>query len=405
MLAQVVSADVVTTQVVAAGDAAPAALNNDVAPSRPGLIRRLWGAIYRGATWLFGVVSLVFGLAIVASIPIAQFASLGYLLEVCGRVARTGRVRSGWIGIDKGARLGSIGFGLILLLAPLRLLASLASPARLIDTGGSRDRLLTGLLVAAAALGVVHFFSALWRGGRMRHFLWPAPIKTVRLLAHTVRHPLATYVTVRDATYDFLVSLRLPYYFWLGLRGAVGGLLWLLIPVGVIAVGRKYPVMGVVGGVLFAVVILYLPFVQGRFAAENRFGAMFEVGKARHLFRRAPLMFVLALLLTLALNVPLYVLKVELIPADAAWLACLLFVFVNWPARLFTGWALARGTRREKPRNFFIRQGSRLVMLALAAAYTFIVYLSQFVSWYGVDSLYAQHPFLVPVPFFTFQSP
>src|SRR5262245_42125668 len=42
--------------------------------------------------WLFGVFSMIVGLSILAVVPIAQLASLGYLLEVSGRIARTGKL-------------------------------------------------------------------------------------------------------------------------------------------------------------------------------------------------------------------------------------------------------------------------------------------------------------------------
>ncbi|HKB02845.1 MAG TPA: hypothetical protein VKD90_11540, partial [Gemmataceae bacterium] len=54
--------------------------------------------------WLFGFVSLIGGLAVLAAIPVLQFLSLGYLLEAGGRVARSGRFRDGFIGIRTAAR-------------------------------------------------------------------------------------------------------------------------------------------------------------------------------------------------------------------------------------------------------------------------------------------------------------
>ncbi len=38
-------------------------------------------------------------------------------------------------------------------------------------------------------------------------------------------------------------------------------------------------------------------------------------------------------------------------------------------------------------------------MVPVAAIYVVLVYLTQYLSWYGVWSLYEQHAFLVPVPF------
>ena len=46
-----------------------------------------------GSEWLFGVLSLLLGLSMLAALPVLQLLSLGYLLESSGRVARTGRLR------------------------------------------------------------------------------------------------------------------------------------------------------------------------------------------------------------------------------------------------------------------------------------------------------------------------
>ena len=64
-----------------------------------------------GADWLFGVFSLVLGLSILAALPLAQFLSLGYFLESSARVARTGRLRDGLIGVRRAARLGGVALG------------------------------------------------------------------------------------------------------------------------------------------------------------------------------------------------------------------------------------------------------------------------------------------------------
>src|SRR5262249_23985745 len=140
-------------------------------------------------------------------------------------------------------------------------------------------------------------------------------------------------------------------------------------------------------------------FVQTRFAAENRFKALFEVGGARQWFRKGPWVFVISLLLSLALALPLYLLKVEIIPRDAAWLPSLLFVTFALPSRFITGYACGRAARRERPRNWFSRQLARLAMLPIVGAYVGIVYFTQYTSWYGIGSLLEQHAFLLPVPF------
>ena len=71
----------------------------------------------RGWSGCLGAASLVVGLSALAAIPVAQFLSLGYLLEASGRVARSGRLRDGWIGVRRAARVGGIVAG-CLALAP-----------------------------------------------------------------------------------------------------------------------------------------------------------------------------------------------------------------------------------------------------------------------------------------------
>ena len=39
--------------------------------------------------------------------------------------------------------------------------------------------------------------------------------------------------------WDFFVGLRLPYYFWLGLRGFVGAVVWLVVPVSLLAAASR----------------------------------------------------------------------------------------------------------------------------------------------------------------------
>jgi hypothetical protein len=126
---------------------------------------------------------------------------------------------------------------------------------------------------------------------------------------------------------------------------------------------------------------------------------MFEVRKLRRAFGRAPLAFLVALAVTLALALPLYLLKIEIVPREAAWLPSVLFVVSIFPTRVLSGWALARASRRYAPRRWVFRWASRLAMLPLVAFYVLLVYFTQYLSWYGVWSLYEQHAFLVPAPF------
>ena len=70
------------------------------------------------AEGVFGLISLVLGLSILAALPVAQFLSLGYFLESSARVARSGRLRDGLIGVRPAARVGGLVTGSALSLLP-----------------------------------------------------------------------------------------------------------------------------------------------------------------------------------------------------------------------------------------------------------------------------------------------
>jgi len=399
-------------------------------------VRSIAGALSTAWQALFGIAALIVGLSVLATIPGLQLLSLGYLLEVSGRVCRTGRLRSGFVGLFKAARLGSVLFCSWLLLWIPRLASSLYQDALSIDPGGKAAAFWKAAVILTTVWVVLHIAAATYRGGRLRYFLWPRPIRFLRRFFSP-----QGYAEARDAVWDFVSGLRLPHYLFLGWRGFAGGFVWLVVPISLLAAGRSAPVVGFLGGLLLAVVVMYLPFLQTRMAAENRLLAILEVHPIRQAYKRAPIAFALALLVTLAFALPLYLLKIELIPREAAWLPSLLFVMFIFPARLLCGWALARAKRRAertsleapsdngqpaeavepgapgdvrepadtirdrdsfaqgRPRHWLWRYAGRMVMLPAAGIYVLIVYFTQYLSWYGVWSLYEQHAFLLPVPF------
>jgi hypothetical protein len=145
---------------------------------------------------------------------------------------------------------------------------------------------------------------------------------------------------------------------------------------------------------------MYLPFLQLRLAQTQRFRAGFEWFAVRREFRKAPWAHAIAYVVTLAFALPLFLLKIEMVPREAAWLPSLFFVAFIYPARLLTGWALGRARRRgERPRHWLFRWTGRLVFIPAALFYVLIVFFTQYTSWNGVWSLYEQHAFLLPVPF------
>jgi hypothetical protein len=347
------------------------------------------------------MLSLIGGLAVVSVIPVVNLISLGYLLYISGDVARSGRLRDGFVGVRRAGRLGGVVLGIWLVLWPARFLAALRDSAVIVDpdhAGGWS----VGLWIVTG-LTCLHIIWALLRGGKLRHFAWPAPIGLIRWLGSSDK-----FTSARDALWDTVAGLQLPSLFWLGARGFVGTVIWLLIPVGLMILASKITsnagiLLSLLGGILLMGVLLFLPFLQVRFACENRLGAFIELIPVCRLAGRVPFKFWFALSVTLVLAVPLFLLKVELTPAEITWLPALFFVIFGLPARMITGWAVGRAKSKEVYNNLLWRWFCRIAALALTLpvlfSYVVILFLSQFISWNGTRSLLEQHAFLVPSPF------
>ncbi|MFK5921812.1 MAG: hypothetical protein QM496_06505 [Verrucomicrobiota bacterium] len=364
----------------------------------PSWLKRCFAGLVSALDWVFGLLAIAGGLALLSVIPILNFLSLGYLLEVSGRVARTGKLRSGFVGIRKASRIGSAVIGIWVMLLPLRFVWGMWRDAELISPGGATAGAWRGGLIVLSVLVFFHIIWACIRGGRPWHFLWPAPLRLWRWLGQPGK-----LGTAWKGWWTYVVGLNLPYYIWLGARGFLGAVIWLLVPVGLLILAAdRSPVAGGVlslfGVLLLTPVVMWLPFLQAHFARVGRFGAMFELGEIRRLFNRAPIAFWLAFFITLLFAVPLYLLKIELAPRDVAWLPSLLFVAFIFPARLLAGWAMSRAVKREELRGRFFRWTGRLAFLPVALAYVLIVYLTQYLAQNGSMSLLEQHAFLVPAP-------
>lgn len=359
-------------------------------------IRAVARALLSAAEWSFGLVSLVLGLSMLVALPLFQFVTLGYLLESSARVARTGRLRDGLIGVRLAARVGGIAAGIWVSLVPPWLVGIQAQAAESIDPGGPIARVWRVALVVVTVIVLSHIAVSCMRGGRIRFFLWPFghPFWLIRRLREG-----GLYTEARDRLWSFATSLRVPYYFRLGLVGFLGTLCWLAVPAILIAATGRFPVLGVLGALLLAAIVPFLPFLQVRYAVEGQVGALFSRRAIRERFRRAPWAFAFALLVLLLASIPLYLLKIEMVPREAAWLPSLLFVIFLAPARLLTGWAYARSGRRDQPRHWIFRVLGRLAIVPAAGLYVLVVFLAQYTSWGGVGSLYDQHAFLLPVPF------
>ncbi|MGQ0634435.1 MAG: hypothetical protein ACT4QC_07490 [Planctomycetaceae bacterium] len=367
---------------------------------RRGAIRFVVDLGARAFRTLFGVASLILILAVVAAIPIVNFLALGYLLEVEGRVARSGRLRDAFPLVDLAPKLGSIALGVVLWLVPLRFLALAAADARLIEPGSRSDFGLHLLVRVAAGLITVHLCLALARGGSLSCFF--RPLKNARWLLARWRE--GNYWMQAESTVrEFIAGLRLRHHFSLGLRGYLGAMAWLVIPTALFAATNKTEgvpiILTLLGGVLLMVVLSWVPFLQAHFAAQNRWGAMFELRKVRQLYRNAPFSWLVTMLVTLTLALPLYLFKIVLPPADAMWLVTIVFIISIYPAKVLTGWAYHRAVARERRAWVGLRWLSRLVLLPLLALFVFLLFFTQFIGEHGKGVLFEHHVFLLPAPF------
>ncbi len=372
-------------------------------PPFPHLLRHPLKAAFWMIRMAFGIASLVLFLALIAAVPIVNFIALGYLLDVEGRVARTGKIRLAFPLLDIAPRLGMIVLGVALWLIPLFLLAGAAADAHLIDPGGSSDRNLHLINRLVAIAISIHLCLALARGGTLWCFV--RPLKNAIWLYRQIR---AGGYLDRAAAHvsEFISSLKLGKNFSLGLRGFLGALIWLIIPSTMFAAasspegGQGVAVaVTLLGGVSLVIVLGWLPLLQAHFAAENRFRAMFELGTIRRKFKRSPLSWMFSLVIVYVLSLPLYLFKVAALPRDAIWGITLIFVATIYPTKILLGWVYHRASAKTRNAWFGWRWLSRTVILPLLAVYVFILFFTQFIGVHGNRVLMEHHLFLLPVPF------
>jgi hypothetical protein len=354
------------------------------------------------AGWIFGLVDRLFGalctavlLAIIATIPVLQFFALGYLLNAAGRLAKTGKLRDGFVGVREASRIGQVALGAWLATLPYRLFANMHTDALLIAPRSGSVRWTERLAIIALFGGIAVTLVALSQGGQLVHFF--RPLRASRRLVSQIRaggFAASSWQRLRT----FVAAFGAPKIFSLGLRGYLGAGLWLAIPTTIIALTRGGPLL-LIGMGMLVVVLVYVPFTQIHFAVHDKLPRIFQVDAVQYLFKRAPVAFFVAFLGTLLLALPLYLLKIELVPRDALWLPAVVFVLTIFPTKLLAAWAYHRGARRAEPRHWFFVWTMRALMIPVALFYAFVVFLTQYTGWHGVFGLYEHHAFLLPVPF------
>ena len=130
---------------------------------------------------------------------------------------------------------------------------------------------------------------------------------------------------------------------------------------------------------------------------------MFSLLTVWRRYIRAPFTWLITLLVTLTLSLPMYLFKVVLPPQDAMWLETVVFIVTIYPLKVITGWAYHRAAVREqRPWGFFSLAvsfvGWGLVQIVLGL-YVILLFFTQFIGEHGKGVLFEHHAFLLPVPF------
>ncbi|MFO0977865.1 MAG: hypothetical protein U0996_15785 [Planctomycetaceae bacterium] len=367
-------------------------------------IRRPFASLWWCVEILFGTASIVAILAILAAIPGLNILTLGYLVEPQKRVAASGRLRDGFPLMVFAPRLGIIMFFGLLLMIPLRVMATRVSDAVVIL--GANDprtlQMMTTLNVMKWIIGT-HLLLAIAYGGTIGSFF--RPIRNVKwflraTLSSAGRAELSAHID------QLLTVVRPLHHFWLGLKAFIGAVLWLAIPSGMLVAvtnpERDNPGLGVVSflGVLLMIpVMAWLPLLQIHQAVEGRFVSVFSIRAARSIIARVPLRWMLATVVLYALTFPLYLAKIRLLPGDAMLVITPFFIVLTYPTRLLMAWIYHQGQQRPASAFFLWRWLIKLVMVPALGAYCFFLFLTPFVSELGRSAPLENQAFLGPVPY------
>lgn len=354
---------------------------------------------------VFGGLSLLLVLAILSALPVINLIGLGFLLDVQGRVGRSGKLSHAFPLLDIAPRIGVICLGFWLMLMPVRLLTDFAADATLLQPGSGKTNFLNGLATLVQVAITIHLCCALARGGSVWCFL--RPIKNIRWVISRLRQG-EFFSGIATSMKGLYHEFSIPAQFRLGLIGLLGALAWILIPTAMLGTpeaSRGLPmVVTVVGGAILAIVLTWLPILQTEFATTGQWRSLLALSKARRLFRQTPAVWTVSYLFIYALSLPLFLFKVVSPPRDAMWLLTIVFIISLYPMKLILGMAYFRAARlmndEENHQPFFLwRWVWSLASVLLLAFYVFIFFFTQFISEDGTQALFENPVFSLPSPF------
>ena len=360
---------------------------------------------FRALGWLFlvgtGLASLLLLLAILAAIPIVNLLALGTMLEAEGRVVRSGRLRDGIPFAGALPRLGGIVIGTWLWLLVIRFVTQASADAALIDPGGPSARGWALVRFAVSLLVGFHLLATWFFGGSLPSFF--RPVRNGRRLLRAL-HAGTAWGTASAALAQIIDTVHPGRLFSLGLRGFVGTFLWLLLPTLLFSFLGDTTKPGQVlvtllGAILLGIALAWVPFLQARFAAEQRLAVFRDLGTVRELWRRAPVVMLLALVILYGLSLPLYLFKIVAAPRDAVLFLTPIFILTIYPARLAVGWATHRAQARPARAWRLLRWPVTALLLPLLALYLFLLFFTPAIDAFGKRALFDHHALLIPTPF------
>ena len=461
MWAKIMTTSVVDAEIIEPVDAEVVLQSNqnqmidaDIVHSHRSWPFRIADALSTAAKFSFGVISMIGILAVMAAIPFVNLLTYGYLLEVSGRVARTGKFKAGFIGLPAASKIGQIALGTVVCMLPAYFISANWYSAELIASGSVQAFQQRVLLWLVTILSVLHVGAAWFCGGQLKHFFWPviAPFSlgmwmvrwilgqpTFRFIIGKITNPVAPNLigditdvkplkewflpvviskavfrgtllaSAREGIWAFFQSLRLHYYFMLGLKGIAGSLIWLLIPSALFLLANMVFASQIEDGVAVLLILpgifvsgvffVFLLAVQANFARTNRFKSFIDIKSAFHALRATPFLYLLTTLLTFALVIPLFALNIEPIDVQLLWVTCIVFVILIWPGKMLAGRALARGINKPRVAHFLISYPLMMLMVGIAGFYSLLLYFTQFVAASGPLSFIENPVFTIPAPY------
>ena len=195
---------------------------------------------------------------------------------------------------------------------------------------------------------------------------------------------------------------RLGHLFSLGLRGLIGAFAWLAIPTFLFAAADKpeggLVLITILGGLLLMLIFSWLPFLQARFAAENRLRAFFECERFGRRFG-GPLWRFCSRSWALCLGVAFVSFQSRLAAARCLGVVDAVVHHQHLPGESAFRLGVSSGDAKTRPRLVLVAVAFALGMLPFLAAYVFLLFFTQFIGAQGKLVLFQHHAFLLPVPF------